>query len=255
VHQAAAQHGVLTVVASSNAKWLQKLARDTQRERLRRARAAVVDARKDKRTAAARARLTCKRARASAILWIVRERDRVRAAIEQPRLELRRRIDAKRAGVRKCCSSDKQRTRAAHDAKIAETRAALEQLREEHKRARIWSKPDTLGKPRAAARRGELAQEDNDKVEANLSPDELTVWRKVRKSVPAATARVSRLEQFQHWLHDHSGEVARILEEDAQRAYREAVRNEQRERKALRNTRTPRELAEYVRAELADVPF
>lgn len=241
------------MVASSNAKWLQKLARDTQRERLRRARAAVVDARRDKRTAAARARLTCKRARAAAILWIVRERERVRAAIEQLRLELKKRIDAKRASVRKCCSSDKQRTRAAHDAKIAETRAALEQLREEHKRARIWSKPDTLGKPRA--RRGELAQEDNDKVEANLSADELTVWRKVRKQVPAATARVSRLEQFQHWLHDHAGEVARILEEDAQRAYREAVRNEARERKALRNTRSPRELAEYVRAELADVPF
>lgn len=242
-----------------NAAWLRKLATDTQREKLRRARAAVDEARDARRTARARARFACKKARGAVTLWVVRERERLRVEIERLRSDLRKQIDARRASVRKCCGPDKRRTREEHDAKVAATRETLEQLRQEHRRARIWTKPDDRAKPARATRLEQARQryaESNDAVEANLSPDELIVWRKVHQRIQPSS-RASRLEQFQHWLHDHAGEVGRILEEDAQHWLQKALKDQARERKGLRSTRgkSARELAELVRGELDAVPF
>jgi NAD dependent epimerase/dehydratase family enzyme len=142
--------------------------------------------------------------------------------------------------------------RAQADAHVKAARDALEALRVEHRRERAWTRPTgtTTATPAKVAR-----AESDHAVEVNLTPDELIVWRQVKRKIHAS-ARMSRTEAFAHWLHDHSGEVARMLEADAERGYREALKREKRERQELKEAmRSPVKMRELVHAELDAVPF
>jgi hypothetical protein len=241
------------------AAWVRKAAAEAARARLQRARAAVREAAAAKRSAVSRARQTCSAARVATREWVARARLEVRAEVERLRLELREHIAAKRAAVRACCGPDKARARAEADERIAAARAALEQLRGERKTERIWSKREPLKPAQRRQRAREQKAETDHDLEADLSPDELIVWRAVRTRIAPASARMSKLEGFRHWLHDHQGEVARLLEQDAQRQYAAAVKREKEERAQLAQFRrtmrkaSDRELRDYVVAEL-DAP-
>ena len=138
------------------------------------------------------------------------------------RAELRARIEHRRAAVRACCGSERKQVRAQADEQVRAAREALEALRIEHRRERTWSKPDRRQQAHKPSKRTSAAERDHE-VEVNLTPDELTVWRQVKAKIHASP-RMSRTEAFSHWLHEHSGEVVRILEQEAERGYREALR-------------------------------
>lgn len=240
--------------ATPHQRWLRKLARDTDRKRLEAARRALRDARAAKRTARARARSACARARAGFKRWVKAQRAALQRRIAALRLALRTRIDTRRARLKACCGAEERaRVRAASDARIAAARAELDQLQRERRRERVWARKDPHAAP-IATRAREAKQESDHEVEVNLSPDELIVWRQVRRQIRGSD-RMSRTEAFQHWMHDHSSDVARIIAEDAELAYRQALRDEQKQRAAMRSTRTDKQLRRYVAAELDAVPF
>jgi hypothetical protein len=236
----------------ARAKWLKKLAREAQRQKLARLRADVREASQQRRTARGRARRACSGARVRARAWIADARAQLRKQIDKMRGELRSRIDARRAAVKACCTDDRKAVRAQADAHVKAAREALEALRNEHKRERTWTRPDTKQAP--TPRKVAKAESDH-AVEVNLGPDELIVWHRVKSKIHA-TPRMSRTEAFAHWMHDHSGEVARLLEEDADRGYREALKREKRERAEMKQAmRSPVKMRDLVHAELDAVPF
>jgi hypothetical protein len=246
---------------ASHAAYLRKLADETVRERLARARDGVKAAQAHKRTATRRARETCAAARLATRAWIVKARRELAVEIEQLRGELRDRIAHKREAVRACCGPDRARVRAEADQQIDAKRAELEQLKDERRRERTWSKPDKRTPSQRRARVREQRQESEHDVTSDLSPDELVVWQAVRSKIPAGNDRISRLERFRHWLHEHQGEVIRILDDDAERQVNEAIEREQIERQEARafkrgmHKATDRELRDYVAADLEAVPF
>jgi len=230
-------------------RWLGKVAREAAALRLKRARQAVADARRDKRTARARARQLCNAARAAFRVWLTREREALAAAIAALRERLKLETVKQRAKVAACCGKDERdRVRAASDLRIQTAREKLAALLEEQKREKIWTQP-----VRAADRRTRRDESDHS-VEVNLTPDQLVVWRKVKTKIHG-TDRMTRTEAFQHWMHDNSADVGRILAEDAEAAYQAAVRAELRERKALRKSHSPAERRALIAKELEAVPF
>jgi len=240
------------VTVDARAKWLKKLGREAQRHRLARARAAVLEARRHRRSARARARKACSSARARARAWITKARALLRTKIDKLRAELRARIEHRRAAVKACCSQDRKAVRAQADAHVNAARAALEALRIEHRRERAWTRTDAKHAP--TSRKVAKAESDH-AVEVNLGTDELIVWHAVKSKIHG-NARMSRTEAFAHWMHEHSGDVARILEADAEQGYREAIKREKRERAEMKQAlRSPVKMRDLVRAELDAVPF
>jgi len=234
-------------------QWLRQLARETDRARLVRAREAVRAARTARRTARARARELCASARQAFKAWRTKRRAWLAAELTRIRERVRAETEQRRARVARCCGKEqRERVRAAGDAAIAAALEALEQLREEKRRERTWTRKDSAA-PGLARVRERKAESDHE-VEANLSPDELIVWKRVKREIKG-TPRMSRLEAFQHWAHDHGAEVAQYIADDAEAYYARAVRDEQRERERAHKPRTDRQLARDVRAELDAVPF
>jgi hypothetical protein len=196
----------------------------------------------------------CRRARAAFKAWRTKRRAWLRAELERVRARVRAETETRRARVGRCCGRDQRaRVRAEGDAKVAAAVADLVQLREERRRERTWTRRDTPA-PGLARARGEKRAESDSEVEANLGPDELIVWQRVKRTIKA-TPRMSRTEAFAHWMHDHSAEVAQYLADDADAYYERAVRDEARERARMHKPRSDRELARYVGAELEAVPF
>lgn len=233
----------------SETAWLRKLAKDTAREQLRRARLAVRDAKAAKRAARTRANETCAAARVALKEWRTTERERVRLEIARLRAELRSGLEERRERVRKCCGPDRLQVRAESDSRIAAMRAALAAMLDERRRERTWSGKAKAGAPSSAssgtARRERREEGDHD-VEVNLSPDQLLVWREVKGRIKA-TPRMSRTEAFLQWMHDHSADVARIVSAEAEKAYKQAVREEAAHRAMASNPpQSESKLREYI---------
>lgn len=243
-------------------RWVRRIAREAAQRRLRRARDAVSEAQRARRSAARRARLLCRGARAALRAWVATERARLRDEIARLRSELASAIESRRKKVRACCGPDRERVRAQHTRAVEQARVALDQLRAEAKRERIWqaapAKPFTAQESRARSR--ERRQESDEAVEVELSPDERIVWAAVKKQLKPHP-RASRVETLRHWIHDHSGDVEHILARHAERELQAAIAREKRERAdmdALRRElrkRRPAQLSELVNSELEAVPF
>jgi hypothetical protein len=240
-------------VADTQRRWLARMAREADREALRRLRLGVRAARTHRRTAVRRAREACKNARLAVKSRVIADRERTRAAVERLRAKLRERIASERQKVRDCCSTDRQAVKAAAAEKIERARAELAELKSRRAREQLWARKGP------ALTRADRKSESDSAVEAELSPDELIVWRKVKGQIKPR-ARMSRHEAFTHWLHEHAGEVAQILSDDADRELARLTRDEARQRKAMTGYRSlkPTELRRRVARvvdDLADVPF
>lgn len=243
-------------------KWLRTIARQTVRAKLARARRDLKAARQDRRTATKRARQVCAEARASAKAWIAQARAELREEIARLRAELAARIDKRREAVRTCCGTDRQRVRAQHDERVAAARAQLDDLRKAQTTERIWSRPITVlsnGRKARQQRTRENLAEFRSRMEQELSPDEWIVWQRAdaKRMIPRATPKVSAVEQFRRWAHDHSAEVSQFIREDADRAVAEAIKREKAERAQLADLKkiTGRRMRTLVERELEAVPF
>lgn len=242
---------------TAHQKWLEKVAREASRQRIAHARAELRAARVAKRTAVRRAREVCQQARITTRAWITSARDALRARIAQLREDLAKQIAGKRADVRACCGPDRQKVRARADARIAQLRGQLEELQRDRDVERIWASSKVAPLEARRSRAREARQMPDHELELELEPDELIVWRRVKRQIPKATAHASRLDQFRRWVHDHAGDVQRILIEDAERQVQAAIRAEARERAALSQLRkrSPTQHAQTIRDHLEAVPF
>lgn len=203
-------------------KYLERVAKDADRERLRRARAGLKHARTHKQSATRRARELHKASRATFARWK-----------RETSAQLRQEIRALRA-----------------EAAITAARAALAEVQGARKRERIWA-----GSSRSTA--AERKHETDDAVRANLGPDELTVFESIKDKLRPGP-RMSRTEAFHHWVHEHSAEVARILEKQAHADVLKLEREEREARKQMSRSmrrRSHDELRASAAAMLEAVPF
>lgn len=238
-------------------RWLEAEAKRADRAMLKRARERVKIAQRERRQTVKRAATTCDRARKRLKIWLLKERARVHAQVQKIRTDLRARIASERTKARTCCGPDRERVRAEALEQVARARAALEELRGRAVLQRLWSRKDARG-PQLT--RADRRSESDSQVEAELSTDELIVWRAVKGQIKASP-RMSRFEAFAHWMHEHRADVLDILEADAQRAVDDLERQEYEQREAMReldyattNSRSLRSRAQRARS-AADVPF
>jgi hypothetical protein len=247
-------------------RFLERMAREAARDRLDRARKAVKAARVHKRGSVARARALCKHARESFTAWKRDARGKLKTEIaalrkqarEWPKAQralLKGEIARRTADVCEVCSHvGGARKKGAAD--LEQARAGLVSERQARKRERIWAGPPARSKlyagpalGKGAARVREIRDESDHEVEVNLTPDELIVWHRVKTQIRKGE-RMTRTEAFHHWMHDHSADVARLLEEDAA----EALRAHEKELARLeRNAITSAKLQRKTDAELAAV--
>lgn len=239
------------MTAAAHRRWLERMARESDRLKLTKARAAVREARAAKRAAKARARETCRAAKAAVRAYAEGERARLKAARETLRTETKRR----RGEACTLCVDGKAEAEREGLQRVEHARAELEQERDTQAREKRWRRKQPLSAPTGVARARERKLESDDEVRANLSPDELAVWEVVGRRIKPG-ARMTRTEAFQHWLHENQGEVALILEK---RLARELAALERAERAAQRATsrrytHTPtKELVTRLRGELGEM--
>lgn len=170
------------------------LYRDTRRAKLASLRAALTSAKAARAPRRAKARAQCERAKA-------------------------------RAKV--ICTTARARAKATSDRETAAAREALATERASRRVERVWT-----AKPRSRAtaarataeRRAHSDDEIRDALPAELRP----AWEAMRHRI-TAIGRMSRLEAFEQWAHDHGAEVQRYAaaaaqlpaEDELQRAERE----------------------------------
>jgi hypothetical protein len=244
-------------------KYLERAAREADKERLRRARAAVRDALGKKRQTVKRARELCRAAQARFATWKRTERARLKEEIRAlrehartwpgiQRAHLREEITRRTAEVCHVCSGVAD-AREAGAKGVRAARSGLAQLAEERRRERTWSRSNPL----AAVARAERRAESDEEVAQGLQPDELVVWQAVKARIKG-TARMTRTEAFAHWMHDHPDEVLRLLEADSDAWVRRMEREEAEARKAMHKPlrkASDHELRARVSSSLEAVPF
>lgn len=214
--------------------------RKRARARLRELAATIREAKRARKGKVAEVRATCRTNRTA-------YREQIAAA----RTELRRLIEEKRAEVARCKTAPRE-ARAQADRMILE---AIRELAEERQlQAELRRAEGRAGKTRITI--SEKRGEDDDAVRGNLDPELVPIFDRVRTKI-RATPRMSRTEAFLHWAHDHAGEVARmqaeIAEEEAEREFRAAMRQEADLRRAMRRG-SSRAISRALEAEDA-IPF
>lgn len=183
----------------------------------------VREAKREGRAERVSIRQQCKEARAHLTDDARRRREALSDAIRGERLALRGR-----------CSVRLEEARALTDKRIEEARKTAMHL--DKLRAVTRSPAQQHAAERARLRRAEAIKESDDEVRRNLPADLQAVWARVKhKPGMRGGKRISRTERFLHWVHDNSATVERMLNEEAERAfrsYREETEAEYNARKA-----------------------
>lgn len=222
-------------------RWVQQ----KDREKLKKLRAAIAEAKKRQREAHKRVVEQCKlnRARLQAKVDDYRrqERERINAEVEELRQAARRTCELRKASVRKAGLSVRAQRKAELDAErhlqreLRQTEAHAKRSHAHHKRS---------------AR--EVARESDDEVRANIDPDLVPVFDRVRKSVKA-NPRMSRTEAFLHYVEENPQEVIQLQQQSADLDVARLVAEQQQaERAAARHAKRG---YRPTRADLAEVPF
>lgn len=189
---------------------LVKAARAEDRARLDQLRRAIVLARGQKKGGARRATTVCRAARERTKEWAKLERQKARD-----------RIAARKAADRSACVTRKE---VAGLRGLESIRRAVDKLEAERDGQAANRAEVAAGRrARAAGRRPESEHE----VTANLSPDELIVWAKVRGKIKG-TKYASRYEKFTEWMAEHRGDVQAILNAEHEKAAVELEREHDR---------------------------
>lgn len=143
------------------------------------------------------------------------ERERTRAKREELRRQ-RAELASKSREERARLVAEYREKRAAIPRELAEERAELErQIRELKEGARDDRRLDAAiaEMERDTRTPAERRAEAEDEVRANLPAELLPVWEKVKGKI-RATRRTTLTEAFLHWVHDHSADVAEIIDSE-----------------------------------------
>ena len=219
------------------------LMREIESARRRDARAKLVslrqqikDAKAHRREAIVHAKARCKGERIAA-------RERARANRLRAVAELREAERRERHAARETCAIDLTNARSIAD-KVKRARVELDaerRYRAELKRIEQGNRRGRMlgAKPRAAR------SESDDEVRANLPPEFLGLWARVKGQIRASD-RMTRTEAFLQYAHDHGSELLSALDDRTDQVIRDL---EAKERAARREVRRAR------RASLPPAPF
>jgi hypothetical protein len=170
--------------------------------------------------------------------------DRLRQQVLSERLAARDACTVRRSEVQASAKTSLERARGELDAERA-YQADLRRIERANRVARA-----TMPKTTKAVRRSE----SDDEVRANLPPDLVPLFERVKRSIKAGP-RQSRTEAFLKYAEEHPGEVLEVLEDatdamirDLERQQREAARVAKQPARGVRRAR-------YTPEELAAVPF
>lgn len=175
---------------------------------------------------------------------------------KERRAALNAAIRAERDTARGSCSTERGRARAGAVERIEKVGRALRDERTEQRRLKLYEKPREhfLGKKSRAAPAAERRTESDDEVRANLGPDMLPVFEKVKRSIHA-TPRMTRTEAFLQFVHDNPHVVWEVHEKDAADELRRLEREEREHRRAMAHPRRYRRGPAELAASLEGVPF
>lgn len=191
---------------------LERMAKDRDREKLRRLRERVAELKQHKRQRMAEVRTRCSAQRQ-------RNRERARAAREA----LRDAYAELRSQARQQCARD--RARAKNAPELAAAQRELERERQEQATLRRWARPSST-KARARRSKAEVRQESDDEVRGNIDdPTLLAAFETVKGKIKAGPRR-SRTEAFLEWAAEHRAEVWAAAEAQVARELEELERQE-----------------------------
>lgn len=209
----------MSLATQSHRAWLMKMARESDRERLRRVREKLQEARGRKRAAKADARATCLAARDQVRAWAKAERERLQLEIVKLR------------GIAKqTCVLGREKVEANEGAAVRSALAELENERDNRRLVKLAKGNAQLKLPPVAKKDRESDNERD--IVGSLDDEQLIVWNKVRGRIKA-NDRMTRLEAFEHWLHENPGEVAVILSKHYEQDVERFVKEEEQQRKAM----------------------
>jgi len=193
--------------------------------------------------------------------------ERLRAAVVAARALKRERLhavttacQAQRAALRERCAAERASVRSEGNATLADRGAKLRAERDDQRRTVLAGRDGARPVAKGGRRRSlERREESDDEVRANLGPDLLPVFERVKRGI-RGTPRATRTETFLEWAEANPAEVYSIIEADAARALARLERSEREHAKAMasrtRYARHPAALEAAVTApEDDDVPF
>lgn len=223
--------------------------REKDRKKLAELRKAVERAERRQREAMRAVVVRCKRNRA-------RVREQVRAYRASERERINQEVADMRRAARRHCDLRKEAVRAAGGSVRAQKRAELDAERQLQRELDQTAKHAERRKAKFKATAREVQAESDDRVRANIDPELLPVFERVKRSI-RGDGRKSRTEAFLEYVESNPEDVIALQQEAADvdvkrllaeqaKAEREAAR---RRKQSYKPTRA--ELAEY----LEGVPF
>lgn len=220
--------------------------RRADREKRAELRERIARAKRRRRERLAAARELCRSERAQLSKRLKAQRAAVMA-------ELRDAFEAERRRARETCAGRQTAIRQQAGCAIAKAERILaEQRRMQDELRRAEQRYRTKSRERATAK--ELRAESDDRVRANLPPELVPVFERVKERIKPGPRR-TRTEAFLEWAHENPGDVVAIqsaeAEADIARLIAEHEAHEREMRKPGRYKQSPERLAEV----LADVPF
>jgi hypothetical protein len=209
----------------------------------------IRDARAQRKAALAEAKTRCRTERLAA-------RDRANALRDRLLQELRDAVRAERQSARQGCSARLSDARAITD-RIQRTRAELEAERHfdrQMRRIEAGNRQRTKEIHRSTAR--ERRRESDDVVSADLPAEYLGLWQRMKGQFQG-TDRMTRTEQFLHFLEENPELLLQAMEDRSEQVIRDLERREREARSAYRTR--PRGRQPYAEAPAssveAEVPF
>jgi hypothetical protein len=213
--------------------------REKDRVRLADLRLRIRDVKRLRREALKSARERC---RVDRLAWHQRAKDLRRRA----RQVIRDRIAREKQEARNACRQRKAEIRAA--AMSATDRARAELLAERRMQREMASAEHRLHRQEKRTTAAERRQESDDEVRANIDPELVPLFDRVRRSI-RGSAHQSRTEAFLHYAEENPGEVIDAQEREAIRELTRLQREERDVRRQLKKTRA------YEHEALSAVPF
>lgn len=230
-------------------KQIAQTLRAKDREKLQALKAQIAEVKKRRRGALRLVVTKCRRAGRDL-------RAQVKSYREQERARINQEVERMREAARLTCHMRKEAVKDAAmklEAKAKRTLQAERQLQRDLKTAEQYGRQKERAL-RVTAR--EQQAESDDRVRANIDPELLPVWEKVKRSIKGSP-KMSRTEAFLHWVEENPGDAVAI-QQDAADAELKRLLREQREaeREAKRRrARSYRPSKAELAAHLEGVPF
>jgi hypothetical protein len=242
----------VTVAKALDKKWL---AREINRDERRKARTKVFELRGHLREARARRKQALVDAKERCRTERLAARERARSLRLRVLMELREAMRTERAAAREACSIRLGDARSIKN-DIERARAELAAERQYQRDLRRIEAANRQRRKEAPAITGiERRNESDDEVRANIPPDLVPLFERVKRGIKASP-RMSRTEAFLHYAEENPDEVLEVIEDKTDALIRELeAQHREAQRAARGGAPKKRATPRYTPEELAEVPF